>query len=52
MKPAEFDSQLSIIKNDLNKARARVTGGAAPETPSAPKATKRFNPATGQLEAI
>jgi len=52
MKPAEFDSQLTIIKNDLNKARARVTGGAAPETPSAPKATKRFNPATGQLEAI
>ena len=52
MKPAEFDSQLTIIKNDLNKARARVTGGAAPETSSAPKATKRFNPATGQIEPI
>jgi len=53
MKPAEFDSQVAIIKNDLNKARARVTGGVAPtETPSTPKATKRFNPATGQLEAI
>jgi len=50
MKPAEFDSQLAIIKNDLNKARARVTGGTAPA--ETPKATKRFNPATGQLEAI
>jgi len=56
MKPAEFDSQLAVIKNDLNKARARVTGGTAATTttttPAAPKATKRFNPATGQLEAI
>ena len=53
MKPAEFDAQLKIIENDLRKARARVTGGTvSTEAPSAPKATKRFNPATGQLEAI
>jgi len=53
MKPAEFDAQLKIIENDLRKARARVSGvGGATEAPSAPKATKRFNPATGQLEAI
>lgn len=52
MKPAEFDAQLKIIENDLRKARARVTGGSATGAPSAPKATKRFNPATGQLEAI
>lgn len=52
MKPAEFDSQLAIIKNDLNKARARVTGVAATPEAAAPKATKRFNPATGQLEPI
>jgi hypothetical protein len=53
MKPAEFDAQLKIIENDLRKARARVSGGtvAAPEA-AMPKATKRFNPATGQLEAI
>jgi hypothetical protein len=29
-----------------------VTGGGTAGAPSAPKATKRFNPATGQLEAI
>lgn len=53
MKPAEFDSQLAIIKNDLNKARARATGGAVTtETPAVPKATKRFNPTTGQVEPI
>lgn len=52
MKPAEFDSQLAIIKNDLNKARARVTGVAATPETAAPKATKRFNPATGQIEPI
>mgnify|MGYP000846682506 CR=1 FL=1 len=53
MKPAEFDAQLRIIENDLRKARARVTGaGTAGAPSSAPKATKRFNPATGQLEAI
>jgi hypothetical protein len=51
MKPAEFDAQLKVIENDLRKARARVTGGTV-GAPSAPKATKRFNPATGQLEAI
>jgi len=52
MKPAEFDAQLRIIENDLRKARARVTGAGTAGAPSAPKATKRFNPATGQLEAI
>lgn len=52
MKPAEFDAQLKIIENDLRKARARVTGAGTAGAPSAPKATKRFNPATGQLEAI
>lgn len=52
MKPAEFDSQLAIIKNDLNKARARVTGVTATPEAAAPKATKRFNPATGQIEPI
>ena len=31
MKPSEFDSQLSIIKNDLKKAKARVSGGKMPE---------------------
>lgn len=31
MKPSEFDSQLSIIKNDLKKAKARVSGGKTPE---------------------
>lgn len=51
MKPAEFDSQLAIIKNDLNKARARVTGTSVPDA-TTPKATKRFNPATGQIEPI
>jgi len=51
MKPAEFDSQLAIIKNDLNKARARVTGTTIPDA-TTPKATKRFNPATGQIEPI
>lgn len=36
MKQSEFDSQLAIIKNDLKKARARVSGGKTPEpaTPS------------------
>ena len=52
MKPAEFDAQLKIIESDLRKARARVTGAGTAGAPSAPKATKRFNPATGQLEAI
>jgi hypothetical protein len=53
MKPAEFDAQLKIIENDLRKARARVTNaGTAGTPPFAPKPTKRFNPATGQLEAI
>ena len=52
MKPAEFDAQLKIIENDLRKARARVTGTTATPEAATPKATKRFNPATGQLEAI
>ena len=53
MKPAYYDSQIDIIKNDLNKARARATGGAVTtETPAVPKATKRFNPTTGQVEPI
>jgi hypothetical protein len=52
MKPAEFDAQLKIIENDLRKARARVTGTTVTPEAAAPKATKRFNPATGQLEAI
>jgi hypothetical protein len=34
MKPSEFNSQLSIIKNDLKKARARVSGGELPAAPS------------------
>lgn len=34
MKQSEFDAQLAIIKNDLKKARARVSGGKLPE-PSA-----------------
>jgi hypothetical protein len=38
MKPAEFDSQLAIIKNDLNKARARVTGAPMPSAAVAGKA--------------
>jgi len=38
MKPAEFDSQLAIIKNDLNKARARVTGAPMPAAATAGKA--------------
>ena len=51
MKPAEFDSQLAIIKNDLNKARARVTGTSVSDA-NTPKATKRYNPATGNIEPI
>ena len=34
MKPSEFDAQLGIIKNDLKKARARVSGGELPTAPS------------------
>jgi len=51
MKPAEFDSQLAIIKNDLNKARARVTGTSVPEA-NTTKATKRYNPTTGKMKPI
>lgn len=57
MKPSEFDSQVAIIKADLEKARARVLGGskplAAPEAaPAAPTPTMRWNPVTKKLERL
>lgn len=57
MKPSEFDSQVAIIKADLEKAKARVLGGskppAAPEAaPAAPTPTMRWNPVTKKLERL
>lgn len=57
MKPSEFDSQVAIIKSDLEKAKARVLGGskppAAPEAaPAAPTPTMRWNPVTKKLERL
>lgn len=57
MKPSEFDSQVAIIKADLEKAKARTLGGSkAPEAPeaapTAPTPTMRWNPVTKKLERL
>jgi hypothetical protein len=56
MKQSEFDAQVSKIKRDLEAARSRVgtsmqNAPSAP-APTAPVATKRWNPQTNQLEEI
>jgi len=56
MKQSEFDAQVGKIKRDLEAARSRVgtsmqNAPSAP-APTAPVATKRWNPQTNQLEEI
>lgn len=56
MKQSEFDAQVGKIKRDLEAARSRAgsTMQNAPSAPAptAPVATKRWNPQTNQLEEI
>jgi hypothetical protein len=56
MKQSEFDAQVGKIKRDVEAARSRVgtsmqNAPSAP-APTAPVATKRWNPQTNQLEEI
>lgn len=53
MKQSEFDAQVAKIKSELTAARARAASrSAAGKAPVTPTPTKRFNPATGQIEQI
>jgi hypothetical protein len=47
---AEFEASLRDLREVMEKGRQRL-GGTDP-TPQAPKATLRFNPATGKLEQV